>query len=253
MNSMSAIGRVMSRDSTGVTVTPAASDRTVCSSRPSVPATGTTSTSASCAPATLVTRPVRPSPVRRTPVIAASGPVDSGTARAPVTAPAARSGTVPVSPARSSATVASTALDRYGTGAAARPISSMTTAASRVLAPAPPRDSGTSSPASPSSAATVFHTPEKSAGAASYAVVTTDAGQRSVSMRRTLSRRASSVSEYSRSVIAPCPSTECPCPHGVPAAARAPARRRRCAGSPTCRPRSSCLWRAGTGIRVRGR
>ena len=160
-------GLVISRASIGDTVTPAASRATVCNSSPSAPATGTTNTSASPAPATLVIRPVKPLPAALTPAIASLGAVDSGTASAAVADPVANPLTVSVSPACNRATVASTALDRNGTGATARPISSITTAASRALAPAPPSCSGTNRPAIPSSAASVCQTPEKSCDAAS--------------------------------------------------------------------------------------
>ena len=89
-NSMLASGLVMSRLRTGDTSTPAASRATVCNSSPSAPATGTTSTSASPTPATLVIRPVTPSPPALTPAIASSGAVDSGTASAAVSEPAAK-------------------------------------------------------------------------------------------------------------------------------------------------------------------
>ena len=102
----------MSRLRTGDTFTPAASRATVCNSSPSGPATGTNSTSASPTPATLVIRPVRPLPSAWTPVITSPGAVDSGTAKAAVSEPVAKSRTVSVSPTFSSATVATTALDR---------------------------------------------------------------------------------------------------------------------------------------------
>ncbi len=53
--------------------------------------------------------------------------------------------------------MATTALVRNGTAATARPSSSRTTAASRADAPAPPRSSGTSRPARPTSAASACH------------------------------------------------------------------------------------------------
>lgn len=127
----------MSSASSGDTCTPAAARSTVCSSSPSGPVTGTTSTSASPAPATAVTDPLSPPGPPLTPVTGSPGAVVSGTTNAPVSSPWASAETARVSPARSSATVARTALDKNGTGATARPISSMTTAASRALAPAP--------------------------------------------------------------------------------------------------------------------
>src|SRR5579875_1374926 len=189
---------VMSSANTGDTSTPVAARETVCSPSPSGPAAGTTSTSASATPATPVTSPARPSFPIVTPATASPGAVDSGTTSAAVSSPAASAGSVSVSPAVSSAMVASTALDKNGTGATARPISSITTAASRAPAPAPPSSSGTSNPATPRSAANSFHTPEKSGGAGSYSRITASGGHRSASKRRTLSRRASSVSEYSK-------------------------------------------------------
>ena len=78
-NSTSANRRVMSRDRTGVTV--ASAIRTVCSSRPLSPATGTTRTSDSATPATVVTLPTSPLAVALTVGVKVPGAVDNGTIR----------------------------------------------------------------------------------------------------------------------------------------------------------------------------
>src|SRR5699024_3411248 len=68
-----------------------------------------------------------------------------------------------VSPADNKTVVAITLLVRNGTGATLRPSSSRTTAASRALAPAPPRLSGIKSPATPRSCASARQVSEASA------------------------------------------------------------------------------------------
>ncbi len=75
----------------------------------------------------------------------------------------------------SRASVATTALVRYGTGATARPSSSSTTATSRAEAPWPPRSSGTRRPARPMPSASSFHR-ARSCGASDSARVITPAG-----------------------------------------------------------------------------
>src|SRR6202008_5065571 len=109
-NSTSAIGLVISSDSAGVTVTPADTRETVCNSGPSGPATGTISTSATLAPATLVTRPVRPDAPARPVGGWAPGGVAGGRTSAPVVYPSASDCGVCVSPGLSSAPGGSTAL-----------------------------------------------------------------------------------------------------------------------------------------------
>ena len=115
----------MSSASTGVTVTPAVPAGTVCSSRPPGPRAGTIRMSASETPATLVTVPVRASPSRRTVGVKRPGADASPTVSAPVVVPSASAPSSSRVPRlQQQRTVASTALERYGTGATARPNSS---------------------------------------------------------------------------------------------------------------------------------
>ncbi len=91
--------------------------------------------------------------------------------------------------------MARTALPRYGVGAAARPSSSATTAASRAEAPAPPASSGTSREAAPRSRARVRHSFRSYGSEVSQRARTLSCGQRSASSARTLERSSSSISE----------------------------------------------------------
>ena len=184
----------MSSDSTGVTVRPGAARETVCSSRPSGPAAGTTNTSAWLAPATLVTRPVRPESPTRTIAVRTPGGVDSGMANVPVAEPSASDRSVCVSPAFSRATVASTALPRNGTGATAAPDLLQN---HRGLAGACSRPAQLLGHQQPSQSEFGGERPphlRKSACASSYRLRMVSGAHRSANSRRTLSRSSSSMS-----------------------------------------------------------
>ena len=105
-----------------------------------------------------MTRPVTvPWDVAVTTGVTAAGHAESGTARVAVRSPEASPASRSASSEKVSTVVAISALVRNGVGAANRPSSSCTTAASRAVAPAPPADSGTSRAARPNSAASDFH------------------------------------------------------------------------------------------------
>jgi hypothetical protein len=120
-----------------------------------------------------------------------NGPCENGTASAATLVPAASLASRSDASARNRAVVATTALDRYGTGATARPISSSTTAASRRLAPAPPRCSGKAIAASAISPASARQTDGSYAPVSTFASVCAT-GVRAASSDRTDERRSSS-------------------------------------------------------------
>nr|WP_257909813.1 hypothetical protein [Janibacter limosus] len=108
--------------------------------------------------------------------------------------PEASAGRCCSSPVASSAVVAMTALVRKGVGATVRPSSSRTTAASRALAPTPPRDSGTSSPAGPSCSASARHRALTSASGSSARRAGSPSSRARCRVERTLERSDSSTS-----------------------------------------------------------
>src|SRR5215472_4208745 len=140
----SASGRVASSDTSGTRLTPAPVVSTAYR-RSGTPSPGTRSTSAASAPATPATvplsrttpgaSPLSAGPIRTGqapgPAPGAGGIVANPTASAAVSRPDASPPSNSASPVPSSAAVAITALVRYGTHAAALPVSSATTAASR--------------------------------------------------------------------------------------------------------------------------